>query len=120
MSFPRSDEVAKKLFKTLLPPDPRIQVRPMFGNIAAFVNGNLFAGLHGNGIFVRLPEEQQQQLLEEEGARVLAHFFSGRAMKAYVVVPEAWRQQPERIRPWIVRSLVWASGLAPKAPKKRR
>jgi TfoX/Sxy family transcriptional regulator of competence genes len=43
----------------------------MFGNISAFVNGNMFAGLFGNDIFVRLSDENRRELLEEKGASLL-------------------------------------------------
>ena len=31
----------------MLPDDPEIEVKPMFGNLGAFVHGNMFAGLFG-------------------------------------------------------------------------
>jgi TfoX/Sxy family transcriptional regulator of competence genes len=43
----------------------------MFGNISAFVNGNMFAGLFGNDIFVRLSDKSRQELLGEKGASYL-------------------------------------------------
>ncbi|TMI14728.1 TfoX/Sxy family protein [Candidatus Bathyarchaeota archaeon] len=54
-----------------MPEDPRITIRPMFGNISAFVNGNMFAGLFGNDLFVRLSDESRKELLEEKGASLL-------------------------------------------------
>ena len=34
----------------------RVQVTPMFGNVAAFVNGNMFMGVFGADIGVKLSE----------------------------------------------------------------
>jgi TfoX/Sxy family transcriptional regulator of competence genes len=68
---PRSDEKSKELFRSLLPEDARMAIRPMFGNISAFVNGNMFAGLFGNDIFVRLSDKSRQELLGEKGASYL-------------------------------------------------
>ena len=36
-----------------MPDDPRVSLRPMFGNLAAFANGYLFTGLFGDDVFVR-------------------------------------------------------------------
>jgi len=38
----------------------------MFGNMSAFVNGNMFAGLFGNDIFVKLSEKNRQEILAEK------------------------------------------------------
>jgi len=43
----------------------------MFGNLSAFVNGNMFLGLFGNDLFVRLSSEDQKELLKKKGASVL-------------------------------------------------
>ncbi|MDN3017314.1 hypothetical protein PH210_14030 [Paenibacillus sp. BSR1-1] len=66
MSFPRPDEDSKAFFSTVIPVDPRINIKPMFGNLASFINGNMSAGLFGPQIFVRLQE--RLRLLEEQGA----------------------------------------------------
>ena len=42
-------------FDAALPVVADVQRRKMFGCPAAFVNGNLFAGLHENRLMVRLP-----------------------------------------------------------------
>ena len=62
MIIPRPDEKSKEFFRSLLPDDSRVTIRPMFGNISAFVNGNMFAGLFGNDLFVRLSEERRKEL----------------------------------------------------------
>src|SRR2546426_11196 len=54
MSMPRPDEANRAYFHSLLPEDPRITVRPMFGNLAGFVNGNMFTGIFGSSGFVHL------------------------------------------------------------------
>jgi TfoX/Sxy family transcriptional regulator of competence genes len=115
--IPRSDEKSKEFFRSLLPEDPRITIRPMFGNISAFVNGNMFAGLFGNDIFVRLSDKNRQELLEEKGTSLLEP-MKGKPMKEYIVVPNAWKNKPESIRLWLSRSLDWTSTLPPKKTKK--
>jgi TfoX/Sxy family transcriptional regulator of competence genes len=117
MNIPRTDEISKEFFRSILPDDPRMTIRPMFGNISAFVNGNMFAGLFGSDLFVRLSEENRKELLEKKGASCLEP-MKGRPMKEYVVLPKAWRNQNETARLWIIRSLDWTSKLPPKKTKK--
>jgi TfoX/Sxy family transcriptional regulator of competence genes len=45
MKIPRPNEESVKLFRSLVPKDTRVTVRPMFGNLSAFVNGNMFFGV---------------------------------------------------------------------------
>ena len=45
MSMPKPSDTSKALFESLVPDDALVTVRPMFGNVAAFVNGNMFMGL---------------------------------------------------------------------------
>ncbi len=117
MKIPRPDEDSKEFFRSILPDDSRITIRPMFGNISAFVNGNMFAGLFGDDLFVRLSDESRKELLEEKGASLLEP-MKGKPMKEYVVLPNAWRNQHETARLWVARSLNWTSKLPPKKTKK--
>src|SRR5437879_641385 len=39
-AMPKPDEDTKAFFKEVVPEHPAVLVRPMFGNLAAFVNGN--------------------------------------------------------------------------------
>lgn len=109
------DEKSKEFFRSVLPDDPRITVRPMFGNISGFVNGNMFAGLFGDDLFVRLSGEKHNDLLENKDARLLEP-MTGKPMKDYVVIPRAWLKQPDTVRKWIALSLDFTSCL----PKKKK
>jgi TfoX/Sxy family transcriptional regulator of competence genes len=84
MSMPKPDEASLAWFQSLVPDDPDVKVRPMFGNKAAFVNGNMFLALFGPQVAVRLPEEARQELLGQNGASPFEP-MPGRAMKEYVV-----------------------------------
>src|SRR5919109_2781082 len=103
MSFPKPDEESKAFFESLVPDDPRVQNRPMFGNRAAFVNGNMFLALFGTQVAVRLPEEDRAALLEEPGAQPF-EVMPGKGMKEYVVLPEAWRKRRKKAEEWADRS----------------
>lgn len=117
--MPKPDDRAKELFRAVMPQDPRVQTRPMFGNLAGFVNGNMFTGLFGNDVFVRLGEDDRSVLLREQGAHMLEP-MAGHLMREYVVLPEAWKTQPERMRQWVQRAMTWTSTLPSKAPKEAK
>jgi TfoX/Sxy family transcriptional regulator of competence genes len=65
--MPRADGAARVFFESLLPVDPMVLARPMFGNVGGFVNGNMFMGVLGRDVFVRLDEAGRAELLREEG-----------------------------------------------------
>jgi TfoX/Sxy family transcriptional regulator of competence genes len=117
MKIPRPDQGSIALFRSLVPEGPTITIRPMFGNISAFVNGNMFFGLFGDDIFLRLSSQDQQELLKNKRASLLEP-MKGRPMKDYVLIPKAWKSEPEMVRAWVSRSLDWSSELPPKKTKK--
>ena len=117
MKVSRADEKSKEFFRSVLPDDARITVRPMFGNISGFVNGNMFAGLFGEDLFVRLSEEKRNDLLGNKDARLLEP-MPGKPMKDYVVIPRALLKKPDTVRKWIVSSLDFTSSLPPKKKSK--
>jgi TfoX/Sxy family transcriptional regulator of competence genes len=119
MTMPRPNDDSREFFRTVLPDDPLVQSRPMFGNLAAFVNGNMFAGLFGDGLFVRLPPEARAELLACEGAGPFEP-MPGRPMGEYVVLPSAWHGEPDTARSWVLRSFQWAVGLPPKEKKEKK
>lgn len=118
MSFTRADEEYKEFFTSVLPDDPRVTIRPMFGNLAGFINGNMFTGLYGQQVFVRLSDPEREQLLSEEGASVFSP-MKGRPMKEYVAFPDQWIEEPDKMRHWIERSLNWVETMPEKVSKKK-
>jgi len=110
--MPRPDEASKAFFHSVVPEGPDVRVRPMFGNLAAFVNGNMFMGLFGSDLFVRLEDADRDSVVKAGGGPFEP--MPGRAMREYVVFPAAWLDQPKRVRQWVDRSLTWARELPPK------
>src|SRR5207247_9352545 len=108
-----------KLFRTLVPDDTRVTVRPMFGNLSAFVNGNMFFGIFGTDLFLRLSIEDQKELLKNKGASMLEP-MKGKPMKDYVVVPGTWRDRPETLSSWISTAPQWSGKIRPTKPKTYR
>ena len=117
LKIPRPDKESVDLFQSLVPKDDGVTVRPMFSNISAFVNGNMFFGVFGADLFLRLSVEDQKELLKNKGASML-ELMKGKPMKDYVVLPKTWRAKPETLRSWISKSLEWSSKLPPKMAKK--
>jgi len=112
-AMPKPSEQAKAAFAKVVPDRPTVTLRPMFGNLAAFVNGNMFAGLFGEDLFVRLPEDESAKI-RKQGGRAFEP-MPGRAMTGYVVVPEAWRSKPEATKAWIQIALELTGRMPPKA-----
>jgi len=115
MKMPRPSEHAKAAFSALVPDDPSIALRPMFGNLAAFVNGNMFSGLFGEDLFVRLPDDEAAQV-KRQGGRPFEP-MPGHAMSGYVMVPATWQKKPDAVRPWLVRALALTRAMPAKAKK---
>jgi TfoX/Sxy family transcriptional regulator of competence genes len=115
--IPKPDDESKAFFESVVPDHPDVRIRPMFGNSAAFVNGNMFMGLFGSDVFVRLPDGDRDALAAEGGTPFAP--MPGRPMKEYVVLPESWRDDPKRVGEWAARSLEWAEELPPKQPKSK-
>jgi TfoX/Sxy family transcriptional regulator of competence genes len=115
MTMPKPSDHAKAAFQKLVPPDPAVTTRPMFGNLAGFVNGNMFCGLFGEDLFVRVSDGDQAKV-RQQGGRAFEP-MPGRAMSGYVVVPAGWQKKPAATRAWIVTALSWSRTLPAKQKK---
>ncbi len=97
MKIPRPSADDKTYFESLVPEAPGVEIKPMFGNVAAFANGNMFMGLFGPDVGVRLPDDARAELAATSGAGT-----SGppeRPMKEYTSLPPQWRGKPELAEP---------------------
>ena len=115
--MPKPTEEAKAAFSKLVPDAPEITLRPMFGNLSAFVNGNMFAGLFGEDVFVRLPDPEIEAV-KRQGGRDFEP-MAGHAMKGYVLVPATWRTHPAPAVVLIKRSLALTGAMPAKVAKKK-
>lgn len=117
MKMPKPSEDDKAVFRDLVPEDSRVTVKPMFGNLAAFVNGNMFMGLFGRDIGVKLNEADGLELLAHEGAGPFGP--EERPLGGYVTLPASWLGTPKAVA-WAERALEYVGGLPPKAPKGKK
>jgi hypothetical protein len=56
MKWRKTPEQLVNTFLAALPEDARVERRKMFGYPCAFVNGNMFTGLHQENLIIRLAE----------------------------------------------------------------
>jgi TfoX/Sxy family transcriptional regulator of competence genes len=105
-------------FDILLASLPGAERRKLFGYPCAFTNGQMFTGLHQEAMILRLPDEERNDFLTQEGGDLFEP-FPGRPMREYVIVPEAMLDETETLRSWLERSYQYASSLPPKERKKR-
>jgi TfoX/Sxy family transcriptional regulator of competence genes len=116
--LPKPTQETKDFFASVVPDHPAVTIRPMFGQLSAFVNGNMFMGIFGEDVLVRLPEEDREAVIAA-GGRVFEP-MAGRPMREYVVLPEIWRGDVPRIEEWAARALDHADELPPKQPKAKK
>lgn len=118
MQWTKSPQDLVDAFDAVMAKFPVAERRKMFGYPAAFLSGNMFAGLHQSNVVVRLPEPHRAEFLRIEGAQQFEP-MPGRPMREYVVAPASMVSKPDELGIWIGRALEYASSLAPKVKKPR-
>ena len=86
----------------------------MFGNLGAFVNGNMFMGLFGHDIGVKLKPSDIAALGSVEGAGPFGP--AGRPMGGYLTLPPSLSGTAQE-RDWIARSLAHVGSMPAKAAR---
>ena len=117
MQMPKPTDADKAYFRSLIPDAPGVEVKPMFGNLGAFVNGNMFAGLFGPSVGVKLSEADAETLKSIEGAGPFGP--PERPMGGYVGLPLAWHDDPEATA-WVEKALLHVQAMPPKVGKGKR
>jgi len=106
----------KHHFRAVVPDDPRAEVKAMFGNLAAFVNGNMFMGLFGSTLGVQLSESDAADLEAAGGRRDFGP--EGRPMKKYLRLPDGWADDHVSTKAWAEKALEHVGRFPPKEKKK--
>ena len=120
MEMPKATEEDKERFRRVVPDHPGVVVKPMFGNLGAFINGNMFAGLFGSTIGVKLSPGDREML--ESSERTVPFGPAERPMGGYTGLPEVWNEEGDgddpRARAWAEKALGYIASLPPKEPKE--
>jgi TfoX/Sxy family transcriptional regulator of competence genes len=117
MEIPKPTEQDKEFFRSLIPDDPEVEIKPMFGNLGAFVHGNMFAGLFGPAVGVRLDDAGQEELAAIDGTGPFGP--AERPMGGYTSLPAAWREAPDVAAGWLERALAHVGSLPAKVKKPK-
>lgn len=104
-------------YNSIVPDNPIIEKRKMFGYPCSFVNKNMFLGTHNENIFLRLSESDRKAFLTLDGARQFEP-MPGRIMKEYVIIPKWLLEKKVELNHWIERSLNYVTSLPAKTKKK--
>jgi TfoX/Sxy family transcriptional regulator of competence genes len=112
MKMPKPTEEDKARFRALVPEDPRVEVKPMFGNLGAFVNGNMFMGLFGPQIGLKLDDAGRRTLLDAGGGPFGPE---ERPMGGYVTLPPDFSDA--QAEAWVATSMAEVAALPPKQKK---
>lgn len=99
--------------------DKNCDYRKMFGYPAFFVNGNMFVGVHGDKLFLRLSKNDVAEIRKD--CKDVSDFepMPGRAMNGYVVLPKSLYSDDKAFAKWLEKSIYYASTLPPKKEKKK-
>ncbi len=93
--------------------------RKMFGYPAYFINGNMFVGIHGENLFLRLSEGDVMKIMKDHSDVKFFEPMPGRPMKGYVILPKSIYRESTLFAQWLEKSMEFVSKLPPKSNKKK-
>ena len=114
MEMPKASDTDKERFRSIVPTATDVVVKPMFGNLGAFVNGNMFMGLFGSDVGVKVSSADEEQLRAAGGK---PYGPAERPMSGWVTLPPT--ATAEDAEQWIMSALSFVAGQPPKQSKKR-
>ena len=92
----------------------------MFGYPAFFVNGNMFVGVHGDKLFLRLSDEDIADIMKKHKDVGAFEPMPRRAMKGYVVLPKTDYSDDKLFAEWLDKAINYVSTLPPKKSVKKK
>jgi len=114
MKMPKPSDTDLERFRSLAPDAPDVEVKPMFGQLAAFVNGNMFAGLFGSAVGVKLPEDAAAELSGLPGSGPFGP--EERPMGGYLSLPPDMAD--DEASDWLERAREHVATFPPKQKKR--
>jgi TfoX/Sxy family transcriptional regulator of competence genes len=119
MTWKKSPVGLVKRFAEVLPDDPAVERRSMFGYPCAFLNGHMFAGTFQDHFILRLPDVDRTKFLKQPGVKTFEP-MEGRPMKEYVVVPPAVLAADSQMQSLLRVSRAYVAGLPPRQKKAKK
>ena len=117
MEIPKPSEEDKQFFRSLIEADPEVEIKPMFGNLGAFVHGNMFAGLFGSAVGVRLGQADAGELAAIDGSGPFGS--AEHPMGGYLSLPGTWRDDADLAARWAENARAHVGSL-PRPPNPGR
>ena|SRR5579864_8508634 len=105
------------LFEKVMVAFPDAQLKKTFGFPAAYVNGQMFTGLHNESMILKLPPEDLKSFLAFDGAHAFEP-MPGRPMREFAVVPPSLLNSEPELVEWLRKAFAYVGSLPPKPPKK--
>lgn len=119
MKFAKADQKTNEFFNLISPvASQEVEARKMFGFPCRFINGQMFMGVYGKQIIIRLPETEREKFLKQYDSEIFSP-VPGRTMKEYVVVPPQLLKNKKSLTKWIVVSAQYVKTLPKKIKKKK-
>lgn len=118
MAWSKAPQALVERFHAVLPSDPSVERRQMFGYPCAIVHGHMFAGLHQDRMILRLSDAELHEFTEREGAQPFEP-MPNRPMRGFAVVPEKLLDDVEVLSRWVEKAFMSAAAMPAKAPKPR-
>jgi TfoX/Sxy family transcriptional regulator of competence genes len=119
VQIPKPSESDKQSFTEAIAHLPGATVKPMFGNLGAFVNGNMFAGLFGSDLGVKLVDAGAAD--EFAGIPGTGPFGPAeRPMGGYRALPTDWSEKPDFVAEWVGKAFEQVAAVPQKVAKPRK
>lgn len=109
-------DATKQHFRTLIPADEGITVRPMFGSLGAFTNGRMYAAVFGDRFGIKVDPDAREEAAALPGAGPFGP--ETRPLAGWVSLPRD--ADDATISAWFTRAFTYVAGLPPKEPKPPR
>jgi TfoX/Sxy family transcriptional regulator of competence genes len=91
----------------------------MFGGLCFTLNGNMACGVMRDGLLVRVPLDDFEQLLKQPGARTF-DIMAGRTPRGFIVIDASAVSTKPKLQKWVARGVEVAESMPPKAKGKKK
>ncbi|TGA98317.1 hypothetical protein E4665_08715 [Sporolactobacillus shoreae] len=119
MDWEKADRNLGEYLGTLVA-DYACKKKLMFGAAVYFVNDNMWTGVKGKIVFLRLSENDRLTIQTESDEIRPFEPAPGRFMKEYVEVPESKLADDAFARKWLDISYSYVKSLPPKVKKEKK